>query len=810
MTTENFELLDAVEQYYGSGSDQWLEIAKYGITSDKAESILSQVPGVNIVKNSNGKIRSYNFTTTENVISSAETAVNSNASPILKSFDVPANTGIETVTTPAGESVAQMTFTSGVSQAGNFVFGEILPAVGAAAVGITLGKTIDKLLYEVNPDFWDEHNMTSLNPDTWNDITDNDTLEGRIFNTVFGLNPDDGKTQAYLDENAFAYMALYLQNKGLFEEGKTVSEELKINDHITIPANLERIDGTTHKFKNNRLECVDGILGTYNGKYIRNYNHTENSNVRNTIVRVDYDLCFIMSSNDSNINKSGWGTYYFSPNDPTSPSGGIGSSLAQETTIDNKTVIYQTNYIIGAYANGYIDKCNLFINPVTVKKNELPYIAWALWYGSWHTESLIDGVGTQDGAKTPDLSEVNTVDEALAKLKEQYPELFENAINQDVVQPDGSTITYTYVPVSMPELDPSGNPICSTSTQAIPNDDPDTAPDSILDTITGSIEKDPTINPPDTGKGNTPAVVTPTGSASALYAIYNPTIEQINSFGSWLWSSDFVEQIKKLFNDPMQAIIGLHKVYATPATNGTQNIKVGYLDSGVSANVVSNQYTTIDCGTVSLSEYFYNVFDYAPYTDINLYLPFIGIVGIDVADVMRSSIHIIYHVDVLSGACLAEVKVIRDSAGGTLYQYTGNASVTLPISSGSYMGIISSIAGIAGGIAGTIASGGSALPLLASSAGSLLNARTKVEHSGGFSGNAGAMGSKIPYLIISRPQIDLANKFEKYIGYPANITPTLDSCSGFVNVLECHLENINATDSELNEIESLLKGGIIV
>ena len=100
--------------------------------------------------------------------------------------------------------------------------------------------------------------------------------------------------------------------------------------------------------------------------------------------------------------------------------------------------------------------------------------------------------------------------------------------------------------------------------------------------------------------------------------------------------------------------------------------------------------------------------------------------------------------------------------------------------------------------------------MLASSAGSLLNARTKVEHSGGFSGNAGAMGSKIPYLIISRPQIDLANKFEKYIGYPANITTTLESCSGFVNVLECHLENINATDSELNEIESLLKGGIIV
>ena len=784
MTTEYFQLLDAVEQYYGSGSDQWLEIAKYGITSDKAESILSQVPGVNIVKNANGSVRSYNFNTTENVVSSAETAVNSNTSPILKSFDVPANTGIETVTTPAGETVKQMTFKSGVSQAGNFVFGEILPAVGATAVGITLGKTIDSLLYNANPDFWDEHGMESLNPDTWNDITDNDTIEGRIFNTVFGLNPD-GKTQAYIDENALAYMALYLNDQGVFSVG-----------HASAGTNPQA-SGLTPA----QIESFNFPITLAYGDVVYTISNTEfkTQGAEYTVFFELYDSTTTLPVSVSKtpitwfLNGHKWGGSVDVNIDGTKYYVAKMSAFNKEKFIESGITIFH----------------KLATSTININTDDEAIIR-AIYKSGITTSGGIDGIGTQDSAKIPDLSGVNTVDETLSKLKEQYPELFENAINQDVVQPDGSIITYTYVPISMPELDPNGNPISSTSTQATPDVDPDTAPDSLLDTITGSIENDPPVNPPDTGKGTTPGVVTPTGSASALYAIYNPTIEQINSFGSWLWSSDFVEQIKKLFNDPMQAIIGLHKVYATPATSGSQNIKVGYLDSGVPSNVVSNQYTTIDCGTVSLSEYFYNVFDYAPYTDINLYLPFIGIVGLDVADVMRSSINIIYHVDVLSGACLAEVKVIRDSAGGTLYQYTGNASVTLPISSGSYMGIISSIAGIAGGIAGTIASGGSALPLLASSAGSLLNARTKVEHSGGFSGNAGAMGSKIPYLIISRPQVDLANKFERYIGYPANITTTLASCSGFVNVLECHLENINATDSELNEIESLLKGGIIV
>ena len=56
----------------------------------------------------------------------------------------------------------------------------------------------------------------------------------------------------------------------------------------------------------------------------------------------------------------------------------------------------------------------------------------------------------------------------------------------------------------------------------------------------------------------------------------------------------------------------------------------------------------------------------------------------------------------------------------------------------------------------------------------------------------------------------LANNFQKYIGYPANYTTKLSNCSGFVKVLECHIENVNATNTELTEIESLLKEGVII
>ena len=777
---------EAINKYY-SGIDQWKVISNNNITPEDAESALGQIQGVDVVKSDSGKVLSYNFQANENVASGVEESINSNTPPNIKSFDVPANTSVD--------NGNKMTFTSGMSQAGNFVFTKVVPAIAAAGAGITLGKTFDKLLYSANPDFWDEHGMSTLNPSVWGDIIGTDSAGARFLNMMLGTTPDN-KMQAYIDQNALAYMALYMKNKGAFTTTEEFPDTAEVDgiklDKISFGSGITNVMhdhfDTPGTFQNYYLDGSAGRDSSNDDLYTAS--KLFNNNIKwfwnNSGSTKDLIIC---SANNTGIGITWDGSLGYADDNPDA------------YTINGKTVYYKkfSNY-------SWLPE---FIPSLNNVSGRISDYAWYLFYGDLITKG-IEGIGTQENAKTPDLSNATTVEEALNALKEQYPDIFEKAVTQNVVQPDGTTVTYTYVPVAMPELTPEGNPVSSISTQALPQIDPATATEPLLKLITTLIQKDPPVNPPDTGSGDAPAVVPASGSASALYAIYNPTLAQINSFGAWLWSDNFIEQIKKLFNDPMQAIIGLHKVYATPATSGSQTIKVGYLDSGVSANVVSNQYTTIDCGTVKLSEYFHNVFDYAPYTQINLYLPFIGIVSLDNADVMRASIHIVYHVDVLSGACLAEVKVTRDGAGGTLYQYTGNASVTLPISSGSYMGIVSSIASIAGGIAGTIASGGAALPMIASAAGSALNARAKVEHSGGFSGNAGAMGGKIPYLIISRPQVALAKNFQKYIGFPANYTTKLLNCSGFVKVLECHIENVNATSSELTEIESLLKEGIIV
>lgn len=418
--------------------------------------------------------------------------------------------------------------------------------------------------------------------------------------------------------------------------------------------------------------------------------------------------------------------------------------------------------------------------------------------------SSINGISNQDDSTQLDVSSnPTTVADMLALLQTQFPDLFNNSITQNVIQPDGTVSQLTYIPVGMPEAVSATDtqPVTGTATQALPQIDPLVSPLPQLATLLENaltIDSDP---PPDTGKGETPIPIVPTGSVNSLWAIYNPSESQVRQFGGWLWSSNFIDMLLKMFNNPMESIITLHKVFVNPSLSGTGTIHVGYLDSNVPTNIVSNQYASIDCGSIDLPEFFGSRFDYSGYTSISLYLPFVGIVPLRVADVMRSTISISYKVDVYTGTLLASVNVQRDNSGGCLYTYNGNCAVHYPLTNGTYIGMVGGlISGMmniyTGNYAGAISS--------------VMSSRASVSRSGNFSGNSGAMGIKKPYLIITRPQIAMPSLFPSLDGVPSNNQVRLGSCEGYVKVKSVHIENIVCTSDEKQEIETILKEGIII
>lgn len=334
------------------------------------------------------------------------------------------------------------------------------------------------------------------------------------------------------------------------------------------------------------------------------------------------------------------------------------------------------------------------------------------------------------------------------------------------------------------------------------------------DEVSQETNLDPSIKIPTNDTGDSPISPIPAVGipGTGFVAIYNPTQSQLASFSQYLWSNDFIDNIKKLFEDPMQAIIGLHMIYATPSRGADHNIICGYLDSGVNSRTVSNQYINIACGAIKVNKYFGNILDYAPYTKIQLFLPFIGVVNLDTNEVMGSTLNVTYRVDVLTGACLAQISVSRSDYGAVMYTFSGNCAVQLPITGGNYSSIIANTIGIGASIGATIASGGALAPVAVSGvAAGVSNSHLNVAHSGSIGANAGAMGGKIPYLIITRPKPYNANNYNNFYGYPSNEVVKLSSCLGYTRVKDIHLENISsATDDELNEIESLLKDGVII
>lgn len=85
----------------------------------------------------------------------------------------------------------------------------------------------------------------------------------------------------------------------------------------------------------------------------------------------------------------------------------------------------------------------------------------------------------------------------------------------------------------------------------------------------------------------------------------------------------------------------------------------------------------------------------------------------------------------------------------------------------------------------------------------------KPQQNGSISANAGIMGCKTPFIRIKRNKGYNANNLNTLEGLPANSTVSLGSITGYTVVKDV-IVKVKATQEECREIESLLKGGVIL
>lgn len=154
---------------------------------------------------------------------------------------------------------------------------------------------------------------------------------------------------------------------------------------------------------------------------------------------------------------------------------------------------------------------------------------------------------------------------------------------------------------------------------------------------------------------------TPTPSDYGAAKAYSVNKEKLDAIADWFYSvgtvdiSKYVYSLKRFFVDVPKA--------------DTVTVHFGKNDTNVSAQLINVDSLDIDCGTIKIDGTYNNAVDYQ--SDIKFYLPFVGVINIEPKYVMGETVSLVYHVNTISGDCVASLYVndieVGRSSGSMAY-----------------------------------------------------------------------------------------------------------------------------------------------
>lgn len=313
-------------------------------------------------------------------------------------------------------------------------------------------------------------------------------------------------------------------------------------------------------------------------------------------------------------------------------------------------------------------------------------------------------------------------------------------------------------------------------------------------------------------------------TSNGLITAWNLSSSQLANLAKKIWDPDVFEAIKQYFSNPMGAILGLSVIPVSPSgTSGT--IHLGSYDTGINAQKLSSDFLKVSLGSLKVTRYYGSYLDYSPFTKISLMLPYVGEVELDPDQVMEKTLSISYHINCVTGEFC--VYVLADN--NIISTYTGNCARQLPICQTDYSAIIASTIQltttaltmgaslasppVAAGIStmqATAQASASNIAIGSATLNNVINAKPMYKHSSQLGNASGQLSTQSAYLIISRPNLDLATNYKSFVGYPCNKNKSIAQCLGFTQIEASHLSIPSATLEEISEIKELLLKGVIL
>lgn len=332
-------------------------------------------------------------------------------------------------------------------------------------------------------------------------------------------------------------------------------------------------------------------------------------------------------------------------------------------------------------------------------------------------------------------------------------------------------------------------------------------------------------------------------TGSGFINIYHPTKTQIKNLGKFMFSKFLsLETIAKAFSNPMdyiQAILMLPIPSDKMPDGDTSRVYVANKDTGLDWKELTSQWIVMNCGTLTLKEPTKTYLDYGPYTKLSVYLPYIGIVDVDIDDFLdrrlsKHTITVSYHIDLMTGSFLCYVS---RGDGAVMYTYSGSCASQLPISQASYQSVYTSV--IQMGL--SLATGGayrmlgkevtnkagrtynttanqqlqSTMDAGSSAADAVMSAKPDIVRTSNIQGSTGLLSIMYPYLIYSHPYgvwPDSVNGISRFslTGLPSGQLIKIASLKGFTQIEAINLQVDGALADEVAEIERTLRDGVII
>lgn len=257
--------------------------------------------------------------------------------------------------------------------------------------------------------------------------------------------------------------------------------------------------------------------------------------------------------------------------------------------------------------------------------------------------------------------------------------------------------------------------------------------------------------------------IPPKTDRTDFFTVYIPTDENMKTINNAL----FINVSSGETADVLRYFSSYKKFFCNIPIEGYKQLKANKYDFGVTAPYTKTYIQDIDCGYVQIDETFKSIIDYAPFSRLTIFLPFVGFQELDVFMVMNNRLHLVYTVDVLSGRCLAKLYVVIGENECCIAEYGGTIASDEVFSNAN-------------------------------------------QYSGGYELMTSLqLGELQPYVLINTKE-PLEVSDVDYDGLPTNEVKKVRDCSGYTQYSFINASGCRGTDAEKAEIENLLKSGINV